>query len=229
MQPKTKIHLVDDEPVLLWIIKEYLEAHGFAVATDTEPRTALLQMQRNIPALAVLDVMMPGMDGFSLLEQMREVTALARVPVIFLTAFSELPARLKGLQIGAEDYICKPFEVSELEARIKAILWRTEDVSIAGALYLDAVHSTLFVEGTGIFLTQSEASLVAYFLAKQNTLITTNELLHHGLGYAEETGNLATVRYHIRNLRKKLTQAHLSSVSLETIGHSGYMLSVISS
>jgi len=229
MQPKIKIHLVDDEPVLLWIIKEYLEAHGFVVATDTDPHASLQQMQRSIPALAVLDILMPGMDGFSLFEQMRDIPALARVPVIFLTAFSDLPARLKGLQVGAEDYICKPFEVSELEARIKAILWRTENVNSTGAPYLDTVHSTLYVEGIGIFLTQSEVSLMEYFLTKQNTLITTDELLHHGLGYADETGSLATVRYHIRNLRKKLNQANLSSVNLETIGHSGYMFSIITS
>lgn len=226
MPPKTRIHLVDDEPVLLWIVKEYLEVHGFSVTTDTDPHAALLQMQRNVPALAVLDVLMPGMDGFSLFEQMRVVPALAHVPVIFLTAFSDLPARLRGFQIGAEDYIAKPFEVSELEARIKTILWRTESPSPAGAPYLDVVRNTLFVEGREIFLTQSEADLMKYFLANPNALITTEVLLHHGLGYADKTGNLATVRYHIRNLRKKLQQAELQTIHLETIGRSGYLLTV---
>lgn len=226
MQPKTKIHLVDDEPVLLWVIKEYLEVHGFSVTTDTDPHTALLQMQRNVPALVVLDVLMPGMDGFSLFEQMRRIPALAHVPVIFLTAFSDLPARLKGFQIGAEDYIAKPFEVSELGSRIKAILWRTESENPAGVPYLDMVRNTLFVEGTEVFLTQSEAALMKYFLANPNTLITTETLLHHGLGYADETGSLATVRYHIRNLRKKLSHAGLRTVHLETIGRSGYLFSI---
>jgi len=222
----TKIHLVDDEPVLLWIVKEYLEAHGFTVATDTDPHAAILHMQRTVPDLAVLDVLMPGMDGFSLFERMREVPTLAQIPVIFLTAFSGLPARLKGFQIGAEDYVCKPFEVSELEARIKAILWRTASTDPAGAPFLDKVRNTLVVGGAEVYLTQTEASLVAYFLARQNTLITTEELLHHALGYADNTGSPATIRYHIRNLRKKLMQANLKPFRLETIGRSGYLLAI---
>lgn len=221
-----KIHLVDDEPVLLWVIKEYLEAHGFAVTTDSDPRAALQQMLRVAPDIAVLDVMMPGIDGFSLFEQMHDLPALAHIPVIFLTAFSDLPARLKGFQLGAEDYICKPFEISELEARIKAILWRAKRVGAAGEPYLDTVHNTLIVEDAEIFLTPSESTLLAYFLTKQNTLITTEELLYDGLGYANNTGNLATVRYHIRNLRKKLSQANLGTLRLETIGRSGYLLMV---
>lgn len=225
---KTKIHLVDDEPVLLWVIKEYLEAHGFAVTTDSDPRAALQQMQRNIPDITVLDVLMPGIDGFSLFEQMRDAPALAHIPVIFLTAFSDLPARLKGFQLGAADYIGKPFEVSELEARIKAILWRARRAGARGEPYLDVARNMLIVENTEIFLTPSESTLLSYFFAKQNTLITTEELLYYGLGYADNTGSLATVRYHIRNLRKKLSQANLDTLHLETIGRSGYLLMVAS-
>lgn len=221
---KTKIHLVDDESVLLWVIKEYLEARGFAVATDTDPRAALLEMQRNVPDLAVLDVLMPGMDGFSLFERMRSVPALANVPVIFLTAVSELPARLKGFQIGADDYICKPFEVSELEARIKAVVWRARNALPAEAPLLDTARNMLLVEGREIFLTPSESSLISYFLSHPNMLLTTEELLNKALGYAESTGSLSTVRYHIRNLRKKLSQADLKTIHLETIGRSGYLL-----
>ncbi len=223
---KTIIHLVDDEPVLLWVIKEYLEAHGFAVATDSDPRAALQQMQRNIPDIAVLDILMPGLDGFSLFEQMRNLPTLAHIPVIFLTAFSDLPARLKGFKLGAEDYISKPFEVSELKARIHAILWRAKRARNMGEPYLDRVRNMLMVEGIEIFLTPSESTLVAYFLANHNTLITTEELLHYGLGYADNTGSPATVRYHIRNLRKKLSQANLGTLHLETIGRSGYLLTV---
>ena len=221
-----RLHLVDDESVLLWIVKEYLETRGFAVETDTDGRLALLKMQRTPPDLVVLDVLMPGMDGYAIFEQMRASPALASVPVIFLTAISELPARLKGLRVGAEDYICKPFEVAELEARIKAILWRTRHQSTAGLPYLDTVRHTLLVESAEILLTQSECALMAFMLEHPNTLISAEELLQFALGYSPSTGSPSTVRYHIHNLRKKCSQAGVQSIRLDTVGRSGYLLAI---
>jgi len=222
-----RLHLVDDESVLLWIVKEYLETRGFSVDTDTDARAALQKMQKAPPDLVVLDILMPGMDGFSLFEQMRALPALASVPVIFLTAFCELPARLKGFQIGAEDFIGKPFEVSELEARIKAILWRTQAQQASGLPHLDTVHHTLFVEGAEILLTPSETALMTFFLEHPDMLITASELLQFALGYAEGDGSPSTVRYHIHKLRKKFEQAELRTIRLDTVGRSGYLLATL--
>ena len=221
-----KLHLVDDESVLLWIVKEFLETRGFSIETDTDGRLALLKMQRTPPDLVVLDVLMPGMDGYTVFEQMRALPALASVPVIFLTAVSELPARLKGLQVGAEDYICKPFEVAELEARIKAILWRTKHQLAAGQPYLDTIRHTLIVESAEILLTPSESTILAFMLEHPNTLISAEELLQFSLGYAQGTGSPSTVRYHIHNLRKKFSQAGLATIRLDTVGRSGYLLAL---
>jgi len=223
---KDKLHLVDDEAVLLWIVKEYLDTRGFLVETDTDGRLALLKMQRTSPDLVVLDVRMPGMDGYAVFEQMRALPALASVPVIFLTAVSELPARLKGLQVGAEDYICKPFEVAELEARIKAILRRTKHQPAAGQPYLDTIHQTLFVESSEILLTPNESTLLAFMLEHPNTLISAEELLQSAFGYPQGTGNPSTVRYHIHNLRKKFSQSGLTTIRLDTVGRSGYLLAL---
>ncbi len=221
-----RLHLVDDESVLLWIVKEYLETRGFAVETDTDGRLALHKMHRTPPDLVVLDILMPDMDGYAIFEQMRASPMLASVPVIFLTAISELPARLKGLQVGAEDYICKPFEVAELEARIRAILWRTKHQSTAGLPYLDTACHTLMVESAEILLTQSECALMAFMLEHPNTLISAEELLQFALGYSPNTGSPLTVRYHIHNLRKKFSQAGVQSIRLDTVGRSGYLLAV---
>jgi DNA-binding response OmpR family regulator len=223
---KARVHLVDDELTLLWVLKEYLDMHGFDVATDTDPRAALIEMQKNLPDIAVVDVLMPSMDGFTLLERMRMIPALADVPVIFLTAVSDLSARLKGFQGGADDYICKPFEASELKARITAVLWRTKNSPVTSTLFLDTDRNLLIAEGQEVLLTPSETLLMSYFLAHQHALVTTEELLREALGYAENTGSPATVRYHIRNLRNKFQKAHLRTVRLETVGRSGYYLAM---
>ncbi len=221
---KARIHLVDDEVVLLWVVEQFLTLHGYEVTTSHDPRQALVALERDTPDLVLLDVLMPNLNGFKLFGMMRQIPALMNVPVIFLTAMSDLPTRLAGFRLGADDYIIKPFEVVELEARISAVLRRTCKPTKLGQPYLDANLNILIYEGKEIALTTSEAAIMDHLLEHVNELVPTEELLYGPLGYADGTGNLSTVRYHISRLRAKLRKGSFSGVQLRTIGHSGYTL-----
>lgn len=221
---KARIHLVDDEVALLWVVEQYLTMRGYEVTTSDDPRQALVALQRETPDLVLLDVLMPNLNGFKLFGMIRQIPALMSVPVIFLTAMSDLPTRLSGFRLGADDYIIKPFEVSLLEARVSAVLRRTRKPTELGLPYLDTNLNVLLFEGREVTLTGSESAIMAHLLKHVNELVRTEDLLHGPLGYAEGTGNLSTVRYHIARLRAKLKKGSLKGVQLKTVGHSGYTL-----
>lgn len=221
------IYLIDDEPSLVWVVKQFLHMQGYKVEASLRGEDALMEMEKQAPDLVLLDILMPDMDGFTVLRRMRAMPALLTVPVIFLTAKGELPAVLAGFDLGADDYVVKPFDLEELELRIQAILRRSATTSSTPQPRLDNTRYVLNVHGREVHLTPSESMVVGYLLDHLDQLVSSEELLHKALGYAEDTGNLGTVRYHIRNLRGKLTRAGIVTIGIETVGHSGYVMSLL--
>ena len=220
------VYVVDDEPSLVWVVKQFLLRRNYRVEASLRGEEALVAMEQQRPDIVLLDILMPGMDGFTVLRHMRKTPALMTVPVIFLTAKGELPAKLTGFELGAADYIVKPFDLEELDLRISAILRRTQAATSTPLPHVDMMRYVLSAHGKEMQLTPSESTIVGYLFDHVNQLVTSDELLHKALGYAVGTGDLGTVRYHIRNLRSKLKRAAVTTVKIETIGHSGYMLSL---
>ena len=216
-----KILLVDDDPKLLELVQNYLASEGFAIYTAKDGMEALEQFRNENPHLVVLDVMLPKLDGRDVCQQIRKTST---VPIIMLTARDAEFDRLMGLEIGADDYMTKPFSLRELAARIKALLRRTygaygqqakqkpETVIETGGLKLDLKQHVLWrQDGSGqdkkqwteIQLTPIEFSLLEVFLKNPKQVFNRLQLMENTHGFAFE-GYERTIDAHIRNLRKKI-------------------------
>ena len=210
MQPKTNILIVDDDPRLLRLVRVNLERVGFQVASATNGTAALDQLALEPPDAVVLDVTMPGMDGFTLTQRIREVSD---VPIIFLTAMGEQAQKVRGLEIGGDDYLTKPFDPDELVARLRALLRRSnrdggtenQQVLHAGDLEIDFVRHRVERKGEQIKLTPTEYKLLQQLAQQAGKLIPHSDLLAKVWGpeYRDETGYLWV---YIRALRQKLEE-----------------------
>jgi len=210
MQPKTNILIVDDDPRLLRLVRVNLERVGFQVASATSGLAALDQLALEPPDAVVLDVTMPGMDGFTLTQRIREVSD---VPIIFLTAMGEQAQKVRGLEIGGDDYLTKPFDPDELVARLRALLRRSnkdsgndnQQVLHAGDLDIDFVRHRVERKGEQIKLTPTEYKVLQQLAQQAGKLIPHADLLSKVWGpeYRDETGYLWV---YIRALRQKLEE-----------------------
>jgi two-component system KDP operon response regulator KdpE len=210
MQTKANILVVDDDPRLLRLVRVNLERAGFQVNTATNGPAALEQLDLEPPDVVVLDITMPGMDGFAVTQRIREISG---VPIIMLTAMGEQSQKVRGLEMGADDYLTKPFDPDELVARVRALLRRskssgTEEVqhSIrAGQLEIDFVRHMVVRDGQQIKLTPTEYKLLQHLAQQAGKLIPHADLLSKVWGpeYRDETGYLWV---YIRSLRQKLEE-----------------------
>jgi DNA-binding response OmpR family regulator len=210
MQTKANILVVDDDPRLLRLVRVNLERAGFQVNTATNGPAALDQLDLEPPDVVVLDITMPGMDGFAVTQRIREISG---VPIIMLTAMGEQSQKVRGLEMGADDYLTKPFDPDELVARVRALLRRskssgTEEVqhSIhAGQLEIDFVRHKVVRDGQQIKLTPTEYKLLQHLAQQAGKLIPHSDLLSKVWGpeYRDETGYLWV---YIRSLRQKLEE-----------------------
>lgn len=207
MQNKTNVLIVDDDPRILRLVRVNLERVGFQVASATNGPAALDQLALEPPDAVVLDVTMPGMDGFALTQRIREVSD---VPIIFLTAMGEQAQKVKGLEIGGDDYLTKPFDPDELVARLRALLRRsnkdgaeTQQVLRAGELEIDFVRHRVMCGGEQVKLTPTEYKVLQQLAQQPGKLIPHSDLLSKVWGpeYRDETGYLWV---YIRALRQKL-------------------------
>jgi two-component system alkaline phosphatase synthesis response regulator PhoP len=197
--------IVDDEPEIVTITRDYLERAGFRVLSAGDGLTALRLARAELPSLMVLDLMLPGMDGLDVARSLRADPATRAVPIIMLTALVEEPDRLIGLELGADDYITKPFSPRELVARIKAVLRRVEGdrepaaTLRAGDLAIDLQRRTVRRGGAPIDLTATEFDLLAIL----GHSFSRNQLIElvYDISYA---GFDRTVDAHIKNLRRKI-------------------------
>lgn len=204
------IMIVEDEASIRQILRMHLALVGHAVREAEDAAQARGQLQQKAPDLALLDVMLPGEDGFSLGEAM----IAQGIPVLFLTAKTAVPDRVKGLSLGAQDYILKPFEPAELLARIENILKRTkcEDASFTcGALHVDYSARRVTLSGQDVPLTALEFDLLAMLTRRRNVAMSREELLTGAWGY-DYAGETRTVDVHIQRLRSKIGAGYIETV-----------------
>ena len=200
-----KILLVDDEPEILEICRDYLKASGYDVVTARDGAQGLSIARRERPDLIVLDLMMPEMDGLDVCRALRRES---NVPIIMLTARVEETDKLIGLEIGADDYITKPFSPRELVARVKVILRRvsgdaTAEMIRVGNVSLDRTQYEVQVGKRVITLTPTEFEIMATLMSQPSRIFSRNQLLNAAHGVAFESYERA-IDSHIRNLRHKL-------------------------
>ena len=216
------ILLVDDEPSIAQLARMYIEREGFQTASAADGEKALEAAEKLKPALIVLDVMLPKLDGFEVCRRLR--ASGNPVPIIMLTARDEDIDKIIGLELGADDYLTKPFNPRELVARIKAILRRTERVIEKSAapmqfasLSIDPVRREVLANGLPIELRTQEFDLLLTLAHEPGRVFTREQLLEKAWGF-EYYGQTRTVDVHIAQLRKKLP------VKIETVTGVGYKI-----
>ena len=200
------ILVVDDEPRIVQLARDYLEHAGFAVLTAVDGGSALAGGRRRHPDLIVLDLALPDMDG---LDVARAVRRESDLPIVMLTARDDELDRILGLELGADDYVTKPFSPRELVARVRAVLRRTEraaepgDVILVGDLKLDIPRMRTEIAGRSVELTTSEFQLLATLARQPGRIFTRAQLLDAIRGVAFESYERA-IDTHVKNLRRKL-------------------------
>jgi len=200
-----KILVVDDEPEIVAICRDYLQASGFEVITAADGIQGLALARQQKPDLVVLDLMLPGMDGLDVCRSLRRD---GNIPIIMLTARIEEADRLIGLEMGADDYITKPFSPRELVARIRTVLRRasgdtSSDLIRVGETALDRTRYQVTFPDRSITLTPTEFELLAILMSQPGRIFTRSQLLNAVRGVAFESYERA-IDSHIRNLRRKL-------------------------
>jgi len=225
-KPK-KILVVDDEPDVTDLVAYHLRAKGFTVETLTDPNASISTARSFLPDLVILDVMMPDLNGIQICRMLRADAKLKRVPVIFLTAKAEEGDRIQGLEIGADDYICKPFSTKELLLRVQSILRRVtageasapRQIAV-GQILLDVDRHEARVKGERIELTATEFKLLHLLMQRRGRVQSREHLLINVWQYETEI-ETRTVYTHVRRLREKLgTEADW----METIRGVGYRM-----
>ncbi len=222
---KVKILVVEDDADILQLVKYNLEAAGFEVVTAKDGYTALTQARQHLPDLIILDLMIPDLDGLEVCKELKRSSETKRIPVIMLTARGEEIDRIVGLELGAEDYVVKPFSPRELILRIRAVLrrssqdapspqslWQKDDILVD----LEAHKAT--IKGEELSLTATEFKLLAELIRNSGKVQTRDHLLDKVWGYQFE-GYARTVDTHVRRLRQKLGPY---AEMLETVRGVGY-------
>lgn len=229
--PMGQILVVDDERDLVWSLRHSLAEEGYEVFTAYDGEQALAIIGEHHPDIVILDVVMPGLDGWEVCRRLRRDPALASVPVLFLTVRRDVQDRIKGLEEGADDYLAKPFDVDELKARVKALLRRTQSSPtqshrslVAGSLILDLQFHELSLGERKIRFTPMEFKLLYYLMNHQGRLFTCWELLDEVWGYARGMADPSLVRWHIKKLRAKIEPDPANPKYIRTVPHHGYTL-----
>lgn len=224
---KQRILVVDDDRSIVKILRGYLEQAGYTVFVAYDGQTAVQTLRSEKPDLLVLDLMLPDRDGYDITRLIREDRYLGSMPIIMLTARVDDTDKIIGLELGADDYITKPFNAREVVARVRALLRRaqfdTKPTTILqiGRLKLDANARQLSIDSEIIELTPTEFNLLYALMQHPGHTFTREELLVQGMGYAYE-GMGRTLDTHIRNLRKKIEEDPSNPQYLQTVYSVGY-------
>ncbi len=219
-----KILVIDDKKELRTLLKQYLSQEGFDVSTAADGREGLFVARQEKPDLILLDLMMPEMGGY---EFLRIYGREASTPTLILTAKTEENDKVLGLELGADDYVTKPFSMRELTARVRAVLRRFEKASLpsdmlrAAGIELDRAGRVVAVNGRSVDLTPSEFDLLATLMAAPGRAFSRLELLERLQGSAYE-GYERTIDVHVRNLRTKIEPNPAKPVFIETVFGVGY-------
>lgn len=224
---KEKILIVDDEPHILELVRFNLEAGGFKVIEAPDGQKAIELAQTENPDLILLDLMLPGTDGLEVCRILRQQKATREIPIIMLTAKSEEIDKVLGLEIGADDYITKPFSPRELTARVKAVLRRsagsekTENNIKIGNLVIDIEKHEVLVDGEKQEFTPKEFDLLKLLASNPGKVFSREYLLENIWGY-DYLGDTRTVDVHIWHLRQKVEKESDRPVYIETVRGIGY-------
>jgi DNA-binding response OmpR family regulator len=222
----TTILVVDDEPKIVQLARDYLEHAGFEVLTAGDGASALHAVRTRAPALVVLDIGLPGLDG---LDVTREIRSRAATPIVMLTARDTELDKLLGLELGADDYVTKPFSPRELVARVRAVLRRTERPATTGErvetgdLSLDLAKLRAEVAGRAVDLTPTEFAILATLAREPGRVFTRGQLLDAVHGVAFESYERA-IDAHVKNIRRKIEPDPARPTHVLTVYGVGYRL-----
>jgi two-component system response regulator BaeR len=220
------ILIVEDENKIALLLRDYLEKAGYKATCLERGDEVVDSVMKDMPALILLDIMLPGMDG---MEVCRKIRKLSNVPIIMLTAKVEEVDRIVGLELGADDYICKPFSAREVVARVNAVLRRVrttpeEEKLLVGQILLDEKRHEVMIGSHALDLTPSEFGLLRAMMTYPERVFSRNELINQVQGY-EFDGYDRTIDTHIKNLRKKIRKALPDQEIISTVYGIGYKLS----
>jgi DNA-binding response OmpR family regulator len=223
--PHKKILIVEDEGDILHLVKHYLEKEGFRTVVATTGLQALKKVTEDTPDLVVLDLMLPEMDGLEVCKRLRSAPSTAMLPIIILTAKAEESDTIVGLELGADDYVTKPFSPKTLVARLKALLRRVErtpetepDLYRYQALTLNLSRHEVSLDHQEVILTTKEFGLLEHLLRHRGRVLTREVLLNAVWGY-DYYGTTRTIDVHIRRLKLKLPLLEDAIVSVKSLGY----------
>lgn len=222
--PNGTVLVVDDHEMVREVVTGYLERDGFSVEQVPDGESALRILGTRPPDLVVLDAMLPGVDGFAVLKQLRSTSA---IPVILLTARSEEADRVVGLELGADDYVVKPFSPRELVARVRSVLRRTQPPSapqrlVFDGLVVDTLTREVTVDGAAVETTAREFDLLAFMAASPRQVFTRGQLLEHVWGSSADYQDPSTVTVHVRRVRLKVEMDPENPKRITTVWGVGY-------
>lgn len=230
----SKILVIDDDTAINELIKVNLKLAGHEVMQAYDGTTGFALCKQEMPALVVLDVMMPEVDGFTVAQRIRKNENTKEIPILMLTALSQINDKVKGFNIGVDDYLVKPFEMEELQVRVRALLKRTRQIpesasirelqTIGEVTLLPEVYSVKIGEKV-VKLTPIEFDIFNLLFQNHGTMISSARLLKDIWGYAPDD-DIETIRVHIRHLRSKLDKISNGKKYIETIYGGGYKLNI---
>jgi len=218
------IYIVEDERDIADLVEHYLKKDGFRSESISDGQRALERIHRQPPDLLVLDLMLPGMDGLELCRILRAEPATKRLPIIMLTAKAEETDKIVGLEMGADDYLTKPFSPKELMARIRAVFRRNQPPEEAkavlnyGKITLDGERHVVSVSKKTVELTAKEFGLLEYLLKRPGRVLSREQILNAVWGQDYYGGN-RTVDVHIRHLRKKIPLLDSAILTVKSFGY----------
>lgn len=230
MKDKPYILIVDDDPNIAHLVQLYLEKEGFEVKLAQRGDDAMTEFRKLPPDLMLLDLMLPGMDGWQVLKAVRKTST---IPIIMMTAKDETFDKVLGLELGADDYVTKPFDAKELMARVKAVLRRTQgadaeksdSLSYPG-LTVSLARYEVFYEGEKVEMPPKELEVLYFLASHPNQLFTRGQLLDRVWGYDIEVES-RTVDVHVKRLRDKLPECEKHGWGITTIWRRGYKFEVM--
>ena len=229
-----KILVIDDDVAINELIKVNLELNGYNVLQAYDGTTGFAIAKQELPDLIILDVMMPEVDGYTVAQRIRQNPTTEETPILMLTALSQLNDKVKGFNIGVDDYLVKPFEMEELQVRVKALLKRSRKIpeSMATKELLVFKEVTLLPESYSVKINDKIAKLTPiefeiFYILFQNhgNMVSSKKLLKDIWGY-EPDDDIETIRVHIRHLRSKINKISNNKKYIETIYGGGYKLNI---
>ncbi len=226
-----KILIVEDESDLIKLLKYNLEKEGFRVSYATDGSIALAEVRRDPPDLVILDLMLPGLDGLEVCRQLRRSDKFSRIPVLMLSARSEEADRIVGLELGADDYVTKPFSMREVVARVRALLRRNEQAGPQksklqrGEIMIDPMAHSVMVSGRTVELSALEFRLLHYLASHPGMVFSRDQLLDSVWGN-DRTVTPRSVDVYIRRVREKIENQPQQPIYVQTVHGVGYRFAV---